>query len=562
VCGTFDRSVLKASLQSKTLRSALAFAIGLMLYEIAVLAPDGDRQSLFEYAEQGRPLAVVRSAFVSGFSLLLTAAFLSIALSARSVFKVIFFCLFSFATIVEYTHHAAFQRFSYYSTAAVAVHAGDWLFSAKALAMYFNPLCLPPILAFAILLAVHDRSRFKMQWTTSLIALIVSFCAFMAYASSNVYPAVSVWAFTRTAVGFPIIHLVGRAGRLAMGAPRERDRLGHVAAAKPLNNIVMIVDESVRADHLHINGYPSNQVAALSELSRRNYLANFGIASSGSTCSGPSNNLLFTGLKDLPDRELKIYRLPTIFQYARAMGYKTHEFDGQVSSVWKGREADLKYIQHRQTPVHFAGAVQHDYEIDGEIARRVREIVSNSAGNFIWVNKRGIHKPYTEAFPIKGRSILDSWFVGYDRRISTEQLVADYNSAISFNLNLFFGQLLENGNPAPNTIYVYTSDHGQSLREGGVLVSHCSTSSRTAAMVPLFIFGSDVRSLNLPTAYKASHANIFPTLLDLMKVPPKVKKSEYAVSLMKAKESEPVRRYYFARDLTGEDGGRGYPFDP
>ena len=550
-----------ALLTSRTLRAASAFTLALWLYEMAIWQFDADRHDLLSLVEKGRLFIFARSLMLSGLSFVFIVAFVSFSMRARPVLKVISFLLFVVSLGIEYAHHDAFDRFSTYSTAAVALYVGDWTISGKAFLMYFNPSCLPPIVVFLILLVTH-RSR-PPEWKVVLPfgAAMTAFAAFTAFFSSNRYLTLSPWAFARTAIGFPVIATVGRSDSQAFGnIPRRRSTIDYVASGRPTDNIVLIVDESVRGDYLDIDGKESTPVPILSELARKKQLANYGIATAGSTCSMAANNLLLTGLNDLPDRNLKIYEMPTIFQYARAMGYRTHEFDGQATRLWKGTVADLRFVQNRQNPAHLARMVSHPYEIDGEIARRVRRIVSTSTGNFVWVNKRGVHKPYSDNFPKADAPIKDGWKVPYDRRISTQQLIDDYRASIRYNLNLFFGNLFESGRPSRNTTYIYTSDHGQSLREGGVQVSHCST-SRPEAAVPLLILGSGLGTWRFDTGYRASHANIFPTLLDLMDVPPQARNYRYARSLTEARASHSRPRYYSDADLTGEDGGRRHAFD-
>lgn len=538
---------------------ALGLAVFLIAYEIAFLPGDEDRHHFIELWRGGEYWSFAFSAVLAGIGILLTIGFFIIALGGGSRLKILCLLLFSAAAVAEYAHHEAFRRFSHYSTAAVGMHAGDWLFSKNAVVLYFNPLCVPPILLFVVLLLSCRRSFVQNKWALAVVLLMTAFAAGTAFFSDNRYPTVSLWSSIRTTIGYPVIETAGKAGSDAFGArPSQRVKVDYVARSRPTNNIVFIVDESIRADHLHINGYAATPVPAVTQLSRARKLVNFGIASAATTCSETANNLLLTGLNELPDRTQKIYVMPTIFQYARAMGYRTFEFDGQVSSVWKGTVADLDHIEHRRTPVDLAAAVRHPYDIDAEIARRVRSIVARSTGNFIWVGKRGVHEPYSDAFPSGEANRRPN--KTSDPSTRTDRLVADYDAAIRYNHNIFFEQLLNARKPAPKTIYLYTADHGQSLREGGSTVSHCST-SRPEAMVPLFIFGSEIDPGDFDTGYRASHANIFPTLLDFMKVPPQARKFRYANSLTKAKRGQSARRYYYDHDITGEEGGKSYPFD-
>lgn len=61
-------------------------------------------------------------------------------------------------------------------------------------------------------------------------------------------------------------------------------------------------------------------------------------------------------------------------------------------------------------------------------------------------------------------------------------------------------------------------------------------------MVPLFMIGKLGNEID--TKFKAAHDNIFATLLDLMNYPEALRNRAYAISLMKAKESDSRERYF------------------
>jgi hypothetical protein len=52
------------------------------------------------------------------------------------------------------------------------------------------------------------------------------------------------------------------------------------------------------------------------------------------------------------------------------------------------------------------------------------------------------------------------------------------------------------------------------------------------------------RQLEPDTAFKPMHANIFPTVLDLMNYPDNLRQHEYAISLLQAKGTDPGERYF------------------
>ncbi|MCZ2123651.1 MAG: sulfatase-like hydrolase/transferase [Anaerolineales bacterium] len=78
-------------------------------------------------------------------------------------------------------------------------------------------------------------------------------------------------------------------------------------------------------------------------------------------------------------------------------------------------------------------------------------------------------------------------------------------------------RLLSNLHILKNTVFLYTSDHGQTLFENNATWLHCNYTTMEAT-VPLLMIGKDL-PLVATKNFLASHSNIFPTLLDLMEVP-------------------------------------------
>ena len=65
----------------------------------------------------------------------------------------------------------------------------------------------------------------------------------------------------------------------------------------PKNNIVLVIDESIRGDHLSVNGYKRETTPFLDALSQEDSFYNWGLAVAGATCSHPSNSLILTGVR-------------------------------------------------------------------------------------------------------------------------------------------------------------------------------------------------------------------------------------------------------------------------
>jgi glucan phosphoethanolaminetransferase (alkaline phosphatase superfamily) len=111
---------------------------------------------------------------------------------------------------------------------------------------------------------------------------------------------------------------------------------------------------------------------------------------------------------------------------------------------------------------------------------------------------------------------------------SRERLVNSYDNAILYNLDKFFRILIDKMN-LEHTILIYTSDHGQTLGEEGLVSTH-ARKSRGVMNIPLFI----VTTMKLfpKTGLAPTHENIFPTLLNIMKVPLENWASNYSSPLV------------------------------
>ena len=321
-----------------------------------------------------------------------------------------------------------------------------------------------------------------------------------------------------------------------------------------------MIDESVMGDHFSLNGYPRDTTPFLDDLGRRKLLTNWKIATAASTGSRFTYAALITGLTpdDFPDRsKVKVQTWPTLFQYAKAMGYSTWFFDGQMNSYWGESADDTAYIDHWNGVLDIG---QHrsfaPWDLDNMIAKQAADVVLHSTGNFIFIFKHGSHIPYDGDFP-PDQTI---WTPSYETSNKFDipgpdqlpSVVNAYDNSIRYNVNSFFEELLPDYSDIPNnTVILYTGDHGQTLFANG-RSSH-GGNTKAEATVPLLVIG------HLPTivdtSYKASHANLFPTVLDLLGYPPDLREAGHYPSLLSARAADSKPRYF------NPDLGPKVPFD-
>lgn len=500
--------------------------------------------------------------FLSSISLILSAMvfflFSYFSLVSPWRYKIIYFIVFAFAVLHEYGYQNAYGRYSDIVDLSIA-SATTTEQKLNSIMIYFNPTAIIPCIAFLVFLIISKPQSVRYGLKSFLVVLVLFFSVYSGvwYVTTkyavDAYPVVSLGAFSRTSIGYLLFN--------TFSYQKDREKVERPQLAenyRPNNNIVFVLDESIRGDHLSLNGYSKQTTPFLDELNQEGLLKNWGIAASASTCSLSSHNLLITGLKteEMPDTDDMVKKAPSIFEYAKAMRYKTYYFDGQMNTFWGGTRDDLTYIDSWQNTSGFIKSENWRWYIDFDIAKKVNEIINTSTGNFIFIFKHGNHTPYSKNFPSEQttwKPSFEGWrpnYSGIEYKISQDEMTAfvnSYDNAIKYNLDTFFKTLATDYHNLPNnTVIIYTSDHGQTLSEGGLTYSHCGNNPKEA-IVPLFMLGNVGQDVD--TTFKASHANLLPTILDLMKYPEPMRKREYAISLLKAKATDSKERYFVSANL-------------
>jgi glucan phosphoethanolaminetransferase (alkaline phosphatase superfamily) len=311
-----------------------------------------------------------------------------------------------------------------------------------------------------------------------------------------------------------------------------RDLIPDQAVAIPQRHVVLVIDESISAGHLSIDGYPRPTTPWLDELQRRGAIDNWGVAASATNNSNGSVLSILTGVDQLPDTQRRTLKQATLFQYAKAMKYRTHLLDGELNGRRFGLSwEDLKFVDDFRS----AEAFGDDADSDFRIAHDVSRLLEAPEGQFVVVLKRGNHFPHKKNYP-PGQGV---WQPSSDTHVPSgaerAALTNTYDNAIRYNLDGFFRALLRPDGSLPRTTVLYTSDHGEVVGGEGT-----EPLARTLAWglvaVPLLMAG-DLRPA-VDTGYRASHHNLFPTVLDLLGVPASARIGSFRRSLLTARATD------------------------
>ena len=490
---------------------------------------------------------------VSVISVALAVLLIWVGLTSGVVARGIVFFLFLLSTITEYSYVYVMGRFSIIQDYEIGLTAVNPELIGNA-ALSFRESFIAAIAVSAALLALQIYTRRERlprpgRRLAAVLAATLLFYASLASFCRGTFGTVSAAAGLRTLTFTSIKLLTSYNGPRAEVLP--------VANANPQNNIIFVVDESVRCDRLNVNGYARQTTPYLEELQRSGKLVNWGATAASSTMSLNSNLYLLAGVKEMPDTGENTRRLPTIFQYAKAAGYHTYHFDAQMDTPWLVAPRDQSALDTWVRSKDLRNSVPLT-DIDFVTARKIREIIHSSTGNFIWVNKMGVHFPYPQRYPPES-AVWQPALTGAYYDFRHPDLISNaYDNALRYNIDGFFRELIGSDGLPDNTLILYTSDHGQTLSEHGESWPHAG-STRWEACVPLFLVANTPPRID--TAYPPSHANIFPTLLDLMQFPPEQRVYAYAPSLLSAQMSDARPRNYIFGAYNSYYGSKVYPFE-
>ncbi len=289
-------------------------------------------------------------------------------------------------------------------------------------------------------------------------------------------------------------------------------------------NIIWIIDESVTGTYLSINGYQKDTTPYLTKLDKNSsIISNFGVVNSISNCSGKSNLFLRIGMVPKSKQHIKeeMFKLPTIFQYAKRAGYTTWLFDSQTQ---KDHLQDYLTLYDKESIDNFKtlGTDVPRYKKDSTLLDRVAQIThkSGSRKNFIVVVKYGSHFPYFTSYNHKYSPFQPTVEVAYGGMDMEhkEQMVNTYLNSIYSSVDLYLKEMVKKVN-FENSVVFYTSDHGQNILETKNLTrTHCNTEIvvKNEVSVPLFVFTKDAKKrfpVDRDKFY--SQIQIFPTILSL-----------------------------------------------
>ncbi len=303
--------------------------------------------------------------------------------------------------------------------------------------------------------------------------------------------------------------------------------------AKP-RLIIMVLGETVRADHLGINGYSRNTTPKLAQRE----LLNLGAIKACGTATAKSVPCLFSYLLQENYDESLAKNSDNLLDVLQRAGVKV---------IWRNNNSGCKSMCDRVTQdKDYALSSQYqcgdgacpDLALLHQLPERIRALSQPDESILVVLHQQGNHGPeyYKRSLP-QYKTFLPECETNLLSDCSSEQITNAYDNAILQTDTLLDEviSITEQFSDNYDTAMVYLSDHGESLGENGVYLHGLPYWMAPAAQteVPLFFWLSDGFKQNsgitndcINTNQQASHDNIFDSLLSLFAVSSDAKRQQ------------------------------------
>ena len=468
-----------------------------------------------------------------------------------------------FVVVVQFSYWVTLSQFmtgtDLFLTLTVGVDTlGEAILSFRDTLIFLY--ALPYVLVLSTLIRVLPRSTFRKSLALSLLPafyLLASNYALFLHVPERSFHLSPLTSFVRTTLHYEFETLREYHG------PRDDLPTFH-ASQRPLDSIIYVIDESVRGSNLSLNGYPRPTTPVLQSLETQGRLKNLGICVAAGSFSHISNAYLVTGHNAFPDDAFRTDKNPTLFDYAKKMGYETIYIDidnGYLFPLRKAaREGPVRSLDQWMTDQSFKERhIDLGTTKDLGVARFLGGLLNERGGYFVLVNKKGLHFHYRNRYPDDPAFTIWKPVMEVSEPIDLsptgrEKLVNTYDNGIRFQVDEFF-RVFVSETTNQNYVILYTSDHGQTLAEHGQVYTHMKPDKVIVDVPDFLVSGEGYSKKGLLDAIvpgiRVSHLNNFATLLDLMGVPMSLRVRPYDKSIFSLTAEDNRVRYYMTGSLRG-----------
>ncbi len=286
-------------------------------------------------------------------------------------------------------------------------------------------------------------------------------------------------------------------------------------------NIVLIIGESLRADHLGFNGYRRNTTPNLEKISN---LLKFVAAASFNTTTRSVSSMLSHRTKadfiDIPPEK-------SIVSVFKNLDFDSHWYSAQSSKEFGN--GMLTAMAHEADDYFFVDKIKTSLKVgektyDETLIPYLKEVLKNDNSNFIILHSFGSHIRFSERYP-KNFSIYQPECEHLPDSCKREEIENSYDNSVLYT-DYFISQVIDTIKDT-NTILFYASDHGIFLGEDNIYANGNSNQTESKVhQVPMFLYMTNsvlqnkfyknkfINAKNQIASNKLSHDNLFDSILD------------------------------------------------
>ena len=302
---------------------------------------------------------------------------------------------------------------------------------------------------------------------------------------------------------------------------RSSEGSGESGAVQGRPNIVLIVIDTLRADHLGLYGYPDETAPFLAKLGAQS--AVFERTFSSSSWTAPATASVMTGLYPTRHGLTRGFFAQQAAEDAVQQGGMgsvevtplSQNVETLAESLERAGWATRGFATNRNVCDElglsrgFAGFILEYFDAQQvfEVVSGWQPILEKAEPYFLYLHFNDVHRPYTPRSP---------WYEPAQNEL--DETVERYDSEISF-LDSALERLYEVYGWDHNTLLWLVSDHGEEFQDHGAW-GHTFSLHQELVHVLMLAHGPDLGIAPARIDVNTSLVDVYPTLLDFVGVPP------------------------------------------